>query len=171
MLRGSGVIWDLRIIEKYDLYNLYNFHIPIGNIGDCYDRYLIRVEELRSSVKIILNCLNKCTIGETKAVNNKLLPSRYIMKSSMESTIQHFKMMSAGLILPEGELYNSVEAPKGEFGVYVSSSEKAMPDRIKFRAPGFYHLQGIKCLSYQHLLADVVTIIGTADIVFGEVDR
>jgi len=110
-------------------------------------------------------------MGEVKAVNNKLLPSRLSMKSSMESTIQHFKIMSSGLILPEGDVYSAVEAPKGEFGVLISSNSRQYPERVKLRAPGFYHLQGIKTISYQHLLADVVTIIGTADIVFGEVDR
>jgi len=129
------------------------------------------MEELRSSTNIILYCLNRIPFGEVKAVNSKLLPARQSMKSSMEATIQHFKAMSAGVILPAGEVYGAVEAPKGEFGVYISSTGKAFPERVKLRAPGFYHLQGIKCLTYQHLLADVVTVIGTADIVFGEVDR
>jgi len=147
------------------------FAVPQGLQGDCYDRYLVRIEEMRISISIILQSLRSFPLGEVKSVNSKLLPSRYLMKSSMESTIQHFKIMSAGLLLPEGNLYEAIEAPKGEFGISLSSNGKANPERIKIRAPGFYHLQGIKCLSYQHLLADVVTIIGTADIVFGEVDR
>lgn len=118
-----------------------------------------------------MQCLNKFPVGEVKSVNDKLVPSRHAMKSSMESVIQHFKSMSKGLKLPVGESYTSSEAPKGEFGVYINSSGHSYPERIKLRAPGFFHLQGIKCLSYQHLLADVVTIIGTSDIVFGEVDR
>jgi NADH:ubiquinone oxidoreductase subunit D len=148
-----------------------HFSIPQGTAGDCFDRYLVRVEELRSSINIILYCLNRFPMGEVKSVNNKLLPTRSSMKSSMESTIHHFKIMSSGLILPEGDIYSAVEAPKGEFGVFISSNARQYPERVKLRAPGFYHLQGIKTISYQHLLADVVTIIGTADIVFGEVDR
>jgi len=171
MLRGSGALWDLRKTTPYDLYNNVPFSIPQGASGDCFDRYLVRMEELRSSINIIMYCLNRMPRGEIKDINNKLLPSRQSMKTSMESTIQHFKAMSAGLLLPAGEVYGAVEAPKGEFGVYISSAGKSYPERIKLRAPGFYHLQGIKCLTYQHLLADVVTIIGTADIVFGEVDR
>lgn len=155
----------------YELYKQLTFAIPLGLQGDCYDRYLVRIEELRISISIILQCLHFFPLGEIKSINSKLLPSRSLMKSAMESTIQHFKIMSSGLILPEGTLYEGIEAPKGEFGICLSSNGKANPERIKIRAPGFYHLQGIKCLSYQHLLADVVTIIGTADIVFGEVDR
>lgn len=171
MSRGSGALWDLRKTNPYELYEKIPFAIPQGSSGDCYDRYLVRIEELRSSINIILHCLNKFPLGEVKAINSKLLPSRHSMKSSMESVIQHFKIMSEGLKLPIGESYGAVEAPKGEFGVYISSTGKVFPERVKLRAPGFYHLQGIKCLSYQHLLADVVTVIGTADIVFGEVDR
>lgn len=129
------------------------------------------MEEMRNSISIIAYCLNKIPSGEIKAANIKLNPSKTLMKNSMESTIQHFKSMSTGLSLPLGEAYGAVEAPKGEFGVYISSSGKSNPERVKLRAPGFYHLQGTKTLSYQHLLADVVTVIGTMDIVFGEVDR
>jgi len=129
------------------------------------------MEELRSSIGIISYCLNKIPAGETKAVNIKAGPSKSLMKHSMESTIQHFKFSSSGLVLPSGETYSSVEAPKGEFGVFISSPGGLHPERVKLRAPGFFHLQGAKTMVYQHLLADVVTIIGTMDIVFGEVDR
>jgi len=129
------------------------------------------MEELRSSISIISYCLNKIPSGEVKAVNIKLNPSKNLMKQSMESTIQHFKSMSSGLLLPINEIYNATEAPKGEFGIYISSTGKLHPNRVKLRAPGFFHLQGAKTMVYQHLLADVVTIIGTMDIVFGEVDR
>lgn len=147
------------------------FNIPQGTFGDCFDRYLVRMEEMRNSVSIISYCLNKIPNGEIKSVNIKVSPSKLIMKTSMESTIQHFKTMSGGLHLPIGEVYGAVEAPKGEFGIYLSSTGKVNPERIKLRAPGFFHLQGTKILTYQHLLADVVTVIGTMDIVFGEVDR
>jgi NADH dehydrogenase (ubiquinone) Fe-S protein 2 len=129
------------------------------------------MEELRSSINILSYALNKITAGEIKSINIKLNPSKNLMKQSMESTIQHFKTMSAGLLLPISEIYAAVEAPKGEFGVYISSTGKLHPERIKLRAPGFFHLQGAKTMVYQHLLADVVTVIGTMDIVFGEVDR
>lgn len=147
------------------------FAIPQGVFGDCYDRYLIRIEELRTSIDILNYCLNAIPKGEIKAVNLKNVPSKLITKQTMESTIQHFKFISSGLKLPGGQIYCSTEAPKGEFGVFLSSSNKYQPDRVKLRAPGFFHLQGTKSMSYQHLLADVVTIIGTMDIVFGEVDR
>jgi len=126
---------------------------------------------MRSSINIIAYCLNKIPSGEIRSVGIKSNVSKLVMKSSMESTIQHFKVMSSGLNLPIGEVYGAIEAPKGEFGVYISSAGKLSPERIKLRAPGFYHLQGTKTMSYQHLLADVVTVIGTMDIVFGEVDR
>jgi len=129
------------------------------------------MEELRSSISIISYCLNKIPSGEIKAINIKLHPSKNLMKQSMESTIQHFKSMSSGLLLPINEVYSATEAPKGEFGIYISSIGKLHPSRVKLRAPGFFHLQGAKTMVYQHLLADVVTIIGTMDIVFGEVDR
>ena len=171
MLRGSGALWDLRKSSPYEIYNDVNFAIPQGTQGDCYDRYLVRIEELRSSVEIIHYCLNKITAGEVKAVNLKTAPSKNSMKNFMESTIQHFKWMSSGLQLPADEVYCATEAPKGEFGVFINSAGKFSPERVKLRAPGFFHLQGIKCMAYQHLLADVVTLIGTMDIVFGEVDR
>jgi len=139
--------------------------------GDCFDRYLVRMEELRACVNIISYCLNNLPSGEIRAVNVKLNSSKNLMKQSMESTIQHFKLMSSGFVLPSNDSYGAVEAPKGEFGVYISSNQKLNPERVKLRAPGFFHLQGAKTMVYQHLLADVVTIIGTMDIVFGEVDR
>jgi NADH dehydrogenase (ubiquinone) Fe-S protein 2 len=171
MARGSGTLWDLRKLNPYEIYNQISFAIPIGLFGDCFDRYLIRMEELRTSIGIIQYCLNKMPTGEVKAINIKLSPSKLLMRGSMESTIQHFKAISTGFILPILETYCAVEAPKGEFGVYVSSAGGYRPARVKLRAPGFFHLQGIKTMSYQHLLADIVTIIGTMDIVFGEVDR
>ena len=171
MSRGSGALWDLRKAHPYEIYSQILFNIPQGTFGDCFDRYLVRMEEMRSSIGIISYCLNKIPNGEIKSVNIKVNPSKLIMKTSMESTIQHFKTMSGGLHLPIGEVYGAVEAPKGEFGIYLSSTGKVNPERIKLRAPGFFHLQGTKILTYQHLLADVVTVIGTMDIVFGEVDR
>jgi len=155
----------------YEIYPEISFAIPQGLLGDCYDRYLVRIEEMRVSMYIISYCLNNIPTGEIKSTSIKLHPSKNLMKNSMESTIQHFKSMSAGLVLPIAANYSAVEAPKGEFGIFISSNEKQHPERIKLRAPGFYHLQGIKTLGYQHLLADIVTIIGTMDIVFGEVDR
>lgn len=131
----------------------------------------MRIAERRNSLKLIKRCLRLIPAGEIKATNVKLNPSKNVRRSSMESTIQHFKSRTSGFLVPTGDTYTGIEAPKGEFGVYIASLGRAQPDRVKLRAPGFYHLQGIKCRSYQHLLADVVTIIGTMDIVFGEVDR
>jgi NADH dehydrogenase (ubiquinone) Fe-S protein 2 len=171
MVRASGALWDLRKIYSYENYSKINFSIPIGLQGDCFDRYLVRIEEFRISLSIIAYCLNNICNGEIKSINVKLTPSKNIMKNSMESTIQHFKTMSSGFFLPKTDTYCSIEAPKGEFGVFISSSGTQYPERVKLRAPGFFHLQGIKTMAFQHLLADVVTIIGTMDIVFGEVDR
>lgn len=171
MTRGSGSLWDLRKLYSYEVYDQISFAMPQGTSGDCFDRYLIRMEEIRNSVNIIVYSLNNITLGETKNINQKLNPLRALLKNSMESTIQHFKVMSSGITLNLGDEYVPVEAPKGEFGVFISANGGSHPDRVKLRAPGFFHLQGIKTISYQHLLADVVTIIGTMDIVFGEVDR
>jgi NADH dehydrogenase (ubiquinone) Fe-S protein 2 len=171
MSRGSGALWDLRKLCPYEIYPHITFSVPQGTFGDCFDRYLVRMEELRESTKIILFCLNKIPSGEVKSVLTKIVPPKNLLRSSMEATIQHFKVMSSGNDITLGGLYSAIEAPKGEFGVYVASSGVAYPERVKLRAPGFFHLQGIKPLVYQHLLADVVTIIGTMDIVFGEVDR
>jgi len=164
-------LWDLRKITPYEIYDKINFIIPVGLQGDCFDRYLVRMEEFRVSINIIAFCLNNISSGEIKSTNLKLNPSKNLMKTSMESTIQHFKIMASGFFLPFADIYSGAEAPKGEFGVFISSAGTQFPERLKLRAPGFFHLQGIKTMAYQHLLADVVTIIGTMDIVFGEVDR
>lgn len=172
MLRGSGVAWDLRKNQPYDVYEQMDFQVPIGSRGDCYDRYLIRVEEMRQSLRIILQCLQEMPQGEIKTDDRKITPpSRTHMKTSMESLIHHFKLYTEGFTVPTGETYTAVEAPKGEFGVYLVSNGTNKPYRCKIRAPGFAHLQGIDFMSKNHMLADVVTIIGTQDIVFGEVDR
>lgn len=172
MLRGSGVSWDLRQSEPYDVYEKMNFDVPVGTRGDCYDRYLIRIEEMRQSLKIILQCLNEIPDGLVKVDDRKITPpSRSQMKQSMESLIHHFKLYTEGITVPPGETYTAVEAPKGEFGVYLVSDGTNRPYRCKIRAPGFAHLQGLDFMSRNHMLADIVTIIGTQDIVFGEVDR
>lgn len=172
MLRGSGVSWDLRKTQPYDVYNQMNFDIPVGTRGDCYDRYLIRVEEMRQSLRIIMQCLNELPQGIVKIDDKKITPpSRSQMKQSMESLIHHFKLYTEGFVVPASETYTAVEAPKGEFGVFLVSNGTNRPYRCKIRAPGFAHLQGLDFMSRNHMLADVVTIIGTQDIVFGEVDR
>ena len=172
MLRGSGVSWDLRKNRPYEVYNELDFNVPIGTNGDCYDRYLIRVQEMKESIKIIFQCLNKIPNGPIKNDNTKFTaPSKFKMKQSMESLIHHFKYFTEGYSVPTGEVYSAVEAPKGEFGVYLLSNGSSQPYRCKIRAPGFFHLQGLDFMSKGHLIADVVTIIGTQDIVFGEVDR
>ena len=172
MLRGSGLAWDLRKFQPYDVYDQMTFDIPVGTKGDCYDRYLIRVEEMRQSLRIIEQCLNKIPNGFIKVDDRKISPpARALMKYSMESLIHHFKLYSEGYTVPEGEAYVSVEAPKGEFGVYLVSNGTNRPYRCRIKAPGFLHLQGLDFMSKGHMIADVVTIIGTQDIVFGEVDR
>lgn len=172
LLRGSGVAWDLRRTQPYDVYDRMTFDVPVGTQGDCYDRYLCRVEEMRQSIHIIMQCLNQLPTGMIKADDKKITPpSRSQMKQSMESLIHHFKLFTEGYTVPASETYTSVEAPKGEFGVYLVSNGTNRPYRCKIRAPGFIHLQGLDMMSKNHMLADVVTIIGTQDIVFGEVDR
>jgi len=172
MLRGSGLPWDLRKSQPYEIYSELNFSIPTGNNGDCYDRYLVRVEEMRQSLVILKQCINLIAEGPIKLTNYKLVaPSRNEMKNSMEAVIHHFKLYTEGLILPHGETYTSTEAPKGEFGVYLISNNTDKLYRCKIKAPGFGHLQALNEMSKGHMLADVVTIIGTQDIVFGEVDR
>lgn len=172
MLRGSGVSWDLRKTQPYDVYGNMNFDIPVGTRGDCYDRYLIRIEEMRQSLRIMMQCVNQMPQGLVKVDDRKITPpSRSQMKQSMESLIHHFKHYTEGFTVPAGETYTAVEAPKGEFGVFLVSNGTNRPYRVKIRAPGFAHLQGIDFMSRNHMLADVVTIIGTQDIVFGEVDR
>lgn len=172
MLRASGVCWDLRKASPYDVYDRLDFDVPVGTRGDCYDRYCIRVEEMRQSLRIIVQCLNMMPTGLIKTDDRKISPpSRTQMKQSMESVIHHFKLYTEGAHVPQGETYTAVEAPKGEFGVYLVSNGSNRPYRCKIRAPGFAHLQGLDFMSKHHMLADVVTIIGTQDIVFGEVDR
>jgi NADH:ubiquinone oxidoreductase subunit D len=147
-------------------------NVPIGTIGDCYDRYLLRIIEMKESTNIILECLNKLPYGSTKVLDNKIsTPAKVNMKNSMESLIHHFKLFTEGYSVPKNEIYSAVEAPKGEFGVFLVSDSSTKPYRCKFRAPGFAHLQGLNFMSKGHFLADVVTIIGTQDIVFGEIDR
>lgn len=172
LLRGSGIPWDLRKTQPYEVYESMDFDIPVGTNGDCYDRYLIRVNEMRQSIRIINQCLNKMPAGPIKVDNNKIsTPSKLALKSSMESLIHHFKLYTEGFSVLPGETYAAIEAPKGEFGVYLVSNGTNKPYRCKVRAPGVFHLQGLDFMSKGHMLADVVTIIGTQDIVFGEVDR
>jgi NADH dehydrogenase (ubiquinone) Fe-S protein 2 len=172
LLRSTGVCWDLRRAFPYEVYSRCAFNIPVGFHGDCYDRYIIRLEEMRQSVRIIKQCLDQLPDGLVRADNKKVLsPSRTEMKRSMEALIHHFKLYSEGFAVPTGSCYAAVEAPKGEFGVHLVSNGTTRPYRCKIKAPGFLHLQGLDFMARDHLLADVVTIIGTQDIVFGEVDR
>lgn len=173
MLRGSGILWDLRKQQSYEMYNNLQFQIPIGLNGDCYDRYLIRMEEMRQSVLLISQCL---VILQNSNLNNNPIDLKYStskknLKSSMESLIQHFKLFSEGFIIPTNETYVATEAPKGEFGIFLISNNSNKPHRCKIKAPGFGHLQILNKIAKGHLIADVVTIIGTLDIVFGEIDR
>lgn len=172
MLRGSGFKWDLRKVQPYDAYDQVEFDVPIGKNGDCYDRYLCRMEEMRQSLRIIEQCLNKMPTGEIKIDDAKISPpKRSEMKESMEALIHHFKLYTEGYSVPPGETYTAIEAPKGEMGVYLVSDGSSKPYRCKIRAPGFFHLASMEAMSRGHMLADVVAIIGTQDIVFGEVDR
>jgi len=162
----------LRKSRPYDKYGVIPFAIPVGSNGDCYDRYLLRIEEMRQSLQIINYCLHNITKGIIKVNNQKVSsPSRALMKYHMESLIHHFKLFTEGFSVPQGECYYAVEAPKGEFGVFIVSNNRSKPFRCHLRAPGFYHLAGLDKLAKYHLVADVVTIIGTMDIVFGEIDR
>ncbi|MGB0671108.1 MAG: NADH-quinone oxidoreductase subunit D [Rhodospirillales bacterium] len=171
-LRATGVPWDLRKAQPYDAYADMEFDVPTGKTGDCYDRYLVRVYELRESIKIIKQCLEKMPKGPVRVENHKVSPpKRGEMKSSMEALIHHFKLFTEGFHVPAGETYSVVEAPKGEFGVYLVSDGSNRPYRCKIRAPGFAHLQGTDFLSKGHMLADVVANVGSFDIVFGEIDR
>lgn len=172
MLRGSGIPWDLRKTQPYEVYSNIDFSIPVGNSGDCYDRYLIRVEEMRQSLNILSQAINLLESGAIKTSDYKICPpSRAEMKNSMEAVIHHFKFFTEGIILPYGETYTATEAPKGEFGVYLISNNTDKPYRCKIKAPGFGHLQALNDMSVGHMIADVVTIIGTQDVVFGEIDR
>ena len=173
MVRGSGLAWDLRRAQPYECYNEFEFQIPVGKNGDCYDRYLVRMEEMRQSVAIIRQAIEKLN-GEDGPVlaHGKLCPPRRAeMKQSMEALIHHFKLYTEGFHVPAGEVYASVEAPKGEFGVYLVSDGSNKPYRAKIRAPGYLHLQAMDHMATGHQLADVAAIIGTMDVVFGEIDR
>ena len=172
MLRGSGISWDLRKSQPYECYNDFNFKIPIGKNGDCCDRYLCRIEEMRESIKIIKECIKNMPSGPVKSIDGKLTPpKRENLKHSMEALIHHFKLFSEGYRVPEGEIYTAVEAPKGEFGVFLISDGSNKPYKCKIRAPGFSHLQSMDHLLKGHMLADVPAVLGSLDIVFGEVDR
>jgi NADH-quinone oxidoreductase subunit D len=174
MIRGSGIEWDLRKTQPYDVYDKMEFDIPVGATGDSYDRYLVRVEEMRQSNRIICQCVEWLANnpGPVKIDDYKLTnPPRDAMKSDMESLIHHFKFFSEGYTVPAGEVYAAVEHPKGEFGVFLMSDGSNKPYRMKVRASGFAHLEAMDYMCRGHMLADVVTILGTQDIVFGEVDR
>ncbi len=174
MLRGSGIAWDIRKKQPYEVYDELDFDIPIGTNGDCYDRYLCRIEEMRQSNRLIRQCVSwlKAHPGPVMVEDNKLIPpSREHMKGDMESLIHHFKLFTEGYCVPEGETYTCIEHPKGEFGIYLVSDGANKPYRVKIRAPGFAHLAALHEMSRGHMLADLVAIIGTQDIVFGEIDR
>ena len=174
MLRGSGVVWDLRKTEPYEVYDQVDFDIPVGVNGDCYDRYLVRMEEMRQSIEIIKQCVTwlRKNPGPVVLDDHKIVPpSRIEMKDDMESLIHHFKLFTEGYCVPEGEAYAAIEHPKGEFACYVISDGANKPYRVKVRAPGFAHIAAMNEMVVGHMLADVVSVIGTQDIVFGEIDR
>lgn len=172
MLRASGVAWDLRKAQPYDAYDEMEFDVPVGKTGDCYARYLVRVEEMRQSVNIIRQCIDNMPSGPVSVENNKIVPpTRETMKSSMEALIHHFKLYTEGFHVPAGEVYVATESPKGEFGVYLVSDGSNRPYRCKIRSPSYMFLQAMEFMAKGHMLADAVTIIGAMDIVFGEIDR
>jgi NADH-quinone oxidoreductase subunit D len=174
MVRGSGAAWDLRKAQPYECYDEFDFDIPVGKNGDCYDRYCIRMEEMRQSIRIMKQCIEKLNRekGPVSNADNKIVPpKRAQMKRSMEALIHHFKLYTEGYHVPAGEVYAAVEAPKGEFGVYLIADGTNRPYRCKIRAPGFAHLQAMDFLCRGHMLADVSAVLGSIDIVFGEVDR
>ena len=172
MLRGSNVPWDLRKSQPYDCYEQMEFKIPVGKNGDCYDRYLCRIEEMRESIKIINQCLDQMPKGPIKSFDGKITPpSKKAIKESMEALIHHFKLFTEGYRVDKNEIYTAVEAPKGEFGVYLISDGSSKPYKCKIRAPGFSHLQAMDYLIKGHMLADVPAVLGSLDIVFGEIDR
>jgi NADH-quinone oxidoreductase subunit D len=174
MLRGSGILWDLRKTQPYEVYDRMDFDIPIGKTGDCYDRYLCRIQEMRESNRIMKQCVDwlKVNPGPVITDNHKVAPpDRESMKSNMEELIHHFKLFSEGFKVPEGEAYAAVEHPKGEFGIYIVSDGANKPYRLKIRAPGYAHLSALDEMGRGHMIADAVAIIGTMDIVFGEIDR
>ncbi|WP_417317976.1 NADH-quinone oxidoreductase subunit D [Emcibacter sp.] len=172
MLRGTGIAWDIRKAEPYDCYDRLDFDVVVGKHSDCYDRYILRLEEMHQSLKIMRQCIEKMPEGPVMSVNNKVTPPRRAdMKNSMEALIHHFKLYTEGFKVPEGEVYAAVEAPKGEFGVYLVSDGSNMPYRCKIRAPGYAHLQSMDYMAKGHMLADIPALIGSFDIVFGEIDR
>ncbi len=174
MLRGSGIAWDLRKKQPYEVYDRVDFDIPVGRTGDSYDRYLVRMEEMRQSNRIVKQCIDwlRQNPGPVMSDNHKVAPpSREAMKSNMEELIHHFKLCTEGIHVPEGEVYSAVEHPKGEFGIYVISDGANKPYRLKIRPPGYVHLSAMNEMVCGHMLADVVTIIGSQDVVFGEIDR
>ena len=172
MPRGSGIPWDIRKSNPYECYDEFNFKIPVGKNGDCYDRYLCRIEEMRESTNIILQALEKLPKGPIMTTDSRIgPPKRQAMKTSMEALINHFKLYTEGYHVPPGEVYTAVEAPKGEFGVYLISDGSNKPYRCKIKAPGFVHLQAMNYMIKGHMLADVPAVLGSMDIVFGEVDR
>ena len=174
MLRGSGIAWDLRKKQPYEVYDRMDFDIPIGVEGDCYDRYLVRVEEMRQSNRIVKQCIDWLRENEGSVITDDVKiapPKRADMKHDMEALVHHFKLFTEGYCVPEGEIYTGVEHPKGEFGIYMISDGANKPYRLKIRAPGFAHLAAMNEMVKDHMLADVVAIIGTMDIVFGEIDR
>lgn len=172
MLRAAGLAWDLRKSQPYEIYDQLDFDIPIGQNGDCYDRYLVRMAEIRQSISLVKQCIEKIPKGPIKTEDRKISPPpRAEMKESMEAMIHHFKLYSEGYHVPEGEAYVAVEAPKGEFGVYIVSDGTNRPYRCRIRAPGFAHLQALDFMAKGHMLADIAAIIGSLDIVFGEIDR
>lgn len=172
MLRAAGLAWDLRKSQPYEIYDQLDFDIPIGQNGDCYDRYLVRMAEIRQSVSLVKQCIEKMPGGPIKTEDRKISPPpRAEMKKSMEALIHHFKLYSEGYHVPKGEAYTAVEAPKGEFGVYIVSDGTNRPYRCRIRAPGFTHLQALDFMAKGHMLADIAAIIGSLDIVFGEIDR
>ncbi|PZQ44476.1 MAG: NADH-quinone oxidoreductase subunit D, partial [Micavibrio aeruginosavorus] len=172
MLRGSGVAWDLRKSQPYDCYADLDFDIPVGKTGDCYARYLVRMEEMRQSLKIMRQCLERLPSGPVRSNDYKVSPPpRAEMKRSMEALIHHFKLYTEGYHVPAGETYTAVEAPKGEFGVYLVADGSNKPYRCHIKAPGFAHLAALDYISRGHMLADVVSNIGSMDVVFGEIDR
>lgn len=172
LLRSTGVKWDLRLTQPYEIYNELNFSVPVSEAGDCFDRYILRIEEMRQSLVIIEQCLNLMPAGSIKSDDYKISPPpRQLMKSSMEALIHHFKYYTENISLPSNETYCGIESPKGEFGVYLATNQSNRPYRCKIRSPGYVHLQGLDYMSYNHFLADITTIIGTQDVVFGEIDR
>lgn len=170
--RGSGIAWDLRKSQPYEVYNKMDFDIPVGKNGDCYDRYMVRIEEMHQSLRIIEQAIDQMPKGPVKTEDVKISPpKREDMKNSMEAMIHHFKLYTEGFHVPEGEIYTAVEAPKGEFGVYLYADGTNKPYRCRIKAPGFAHLQGLDFMTRGHLIADVVTVIASLDLVFGEIDR